>query len=144
MDSPGPGTYDLASSSFKKANPHGPPHTFGATNHDQHYETDSPGPLAYNAVPKSAYSPQFGFGASSRGADGHLYGGAEQFMRKGTLGPGMFLVHSNLDELIKGGVISGSRRELGRIHPDKAAIPGPGTYAVENVNLQKGPSTQFA
>ena len=144
IDSPGPGTYELASSSFKPANPHGPPHTFGATNHEINYETDSPGPLQYNAVPKSAYSPQFGFGASSRGANYKTYGGAEEFMSKGTLGPGMFLVHSNLADLIKGGVISGSRRELGRIHPEKAAFPGPGTYAVEEVNLKKGPSTQFA
>jgi len=142
MDSPGPGTYDLASSSFKPANPHGPPHTFGATNHDISYKTDSPGPLAYNAQPKSAYSPQFGFGASSRGGTDKLYGGAEQFMSKGTLGPGMFLTHSNLADLIKGGVISGSRRELGRIHPDKAAIPGPGTYDVKK--MVQGPSTQFS
>jgi len=73
IDSPGPGSYELASSSFRPANPHGPPHTFGATNHEIKYDTISPGPLAYNAVPRPKYSPKFGFGASSRGADKKTY-----------------------------------------------------------------------
>ena len=42
-DTPGPGAYELASSSFRGVNAFGPPHTFGATNHDQTYATDSPG-----------------------------------------------------------------------------------------------------
>ena len=67
-DTPGPGTYSGTNfSSFRGVNPYGPPHTFGATNHMQTYETASPGPLRYNVVKPSAYSPQFGFGASQRG-----------------------------------------------------------------------------
>lgn len=68
-DTPGPGTYKGTNmSSFKGVNPYGPPHTFGATNHMQNYDSASPGPLAYNVVKPAEYSPMFGFGASQRGA----------------------------------------------------------------------------
>ena len=116
-DSPGPGEYELASSSFREANPHGPPHTFGATNHDQDYRTASPGPLAYNAVPRPKHSPKFGFGAGDRGA--RQYHG-ENFMAKGQLGPGT-IGHSPLR--IQGGVISTSRRPVCEPLPRPAPSP---------------------
>lgn len=72
----------------------------------------------------------------------HADGGHENFLRKGRLGPGMHLVHEDFADTIKGGVISSSRRHLGRIAPEKAAIPGPGSYSV--ALKSNAPSTQFA
>lgn len=78
---PGPGIYKIGSSSFRKPNPHGPPHQFGATNHDQSYDTPGPGPAAYNAVPPKSKSPQFGFGASMRGGGDRSYWGVRWLAR---------------------------------------------------------------
>merc|ERR1719258_380263 len=101
-DSPGPGAYELANSSFKPTNPNSKS-TFGATNHDQKYESASPGPLAYNVKLPPKNSPKFGFGAGDRDKDRRYHGG-DQFK-------------------IKGGVISTSRRPVCEPLPRPAPSP---------------------
>lgn len=127
--SPGPGIYSVGESSIKKVNPHGKG-TFGATGHERDYDTAGPGPAGTKghdvSFPKK-YSPAFGFGVSHRGEDQATFAG-EEFMSKGKLGPGMYRQHADLDKMIKGGVLSTSRRPLGEIPSHVASLPGPGAY----------------
>lgn len=107
------------SSSFRMPNPNGPPHSFGATNHETKYDTDSPGPAAYAASKKAGYSPHFGFGASKRGEGNKVYAGNE-FMVKGRDGPGPGASGKGHGDLnVSGGVLSTTKRPANDPLPKK-------------------------